>query len=186
MFAAAGNSGKQDPASYPARSPYVVAVRSADAFGVPSDFNPPPLQGRNFAFPGERVAAPWPAAVEVGEGEGPVLRPPPKGMRGVWRRLSGTSAATPIAAAVAAQVLHFCELKRGLVEPGDSLSGVAALFGMQSVMLAMGAGRWGEGLACHCQGQHQVFVQPWNALGWDLRHSGGAVRTVRYALEQVK
>jgi hypothetical protein len=99
--------------------------------------------------------------------------------------MSGTSAATPIAAATAAQVLHFCEVKRDAVELGGSLSGVAALFGMQSVLLEMGAaGRLGESVSCRCKGSHQVFVQAWNVLGWDWRH-GGAVRTVRYALEQV-
>jgi hypothetical protein len=103
MLAAASNDGcaSTQPIAYPAEEPgKVFAVNSATHKGYRSEFNPPSaVNADNFMFLGENVLSTWSRDAteqrEVEEKDGP------------WRRMTGTSVATPIAAAIAATLLHF-------------------------------------------------------------------------------
>lgn len=89
MFAAASNHGdNRGYRAYPARDRNVFCIHSTDWQGNRSKFNPRYERGDdNFSTLGENVRSAW-----TGNGE---------------RSLSGTSVATPIAAAFAALVLEF-------------------------------------------------------------------------------
>ncbi|KAI1172065.1 hypothetical protein F4777DRAFT_582348 [Nemania sp. FL0916] len=98
MFAAASNTGanlpKEIEVTFPANMPDVICINSTDGFGDKSNFNPPPRKGHyNFSTLGEAVLESW----EPG------------------KRESGTSFATPLAAAIAASFIEFLrqgEMKR--------------------------------------------------------------------------
>lgn len=87
IFAAASNNGTRKEVTFPASVSGVICVNSANADGTPSDFNPTFHPARNFSIIGENVKSSWINAAE--------------------KRMSGTSVATPIAAAIAALVLEF-------------------------------------------------------------------------------
>ncbi|KAL3957395.1 hypothetical protein ACCO45_007973 [Purpureocillium lilacinum] len=94
VFAAAANHGNRDAIAWPARDrDLAVCVTSGDEFNNLSRFAPGP--GRDlpvFITHGEDVASHWP----TGLGQGPG-----------FRKMSGTSVATPIAVGMAAMVLAF-------------------------------------------------------------------------------
>lgn len=106
IFAAAANHTihQRIPIRFPARLSEVFCIFSAKENGAASEFNPPSKNDRaNFMFPGEDIEGAWPDSLrdiipenEMREENGRV-----------YRRLSGTSCATPIAAAVAAGILEF-------------------------------------------------------------------------------
>ena len=131
MVAAASNDGTNPliPIAYPARQlGIVLCINSADSWGNKSAFNPPPAAHRdNFSILGENVASIWPGLI-FSESVG---RDADSEHVGTWKRLSGTSVATPIAAAIAASVIQFKDLypskiaKNNLVE---SFNGIRQLF----------------------------------------------------------
>lgn len=87
IFAAAANNGGLWPRSYPATLPEVICVHATDGNGVPAVFNPYPATGiDNFATIGVAIDSKW---------------------DGKDVTKSGTSFATPVAAGIAANVLHF-------------------------------------------------------------------------------
>ena len=91
MFCAASNGGGNDDIAYPANQDEVICINSADGQGTPSTFNPDePAMGRNLCALGEDVRSSWPTKFKLGQ-----------------QRKSGTSFATPIAAALAAVVLDY-------------------------------------------------------------------------------
>ncbi|UNI18714.1 hypothetical protein JDV02_004967 [Purpureocillium takamizusanense] len=94
VFAAAANHGNREAIAWPARDrDLAVCVTSGDEFNNLSRFAPGP--GRDlpvFITHGEDVASHWPT--ELGQGNG-------------FRKMSGTSVATPIAVGMAAMVLAF-------------------------------------------------------------------------------
>lgn len=97
IFAAASNDGGNRKRAYPARDDKVICVHSSDGQGNPSVFNPTHVQNQdNFSTLGEAVKSSWP----VGLCE---LEKNPEAM--VYK--SGTSFATPIAAATAAFLLLY-------------------------------------------------------------------------------
>lgn len=97
IFAAASNSGANQRRAYPARHDYAICVHATAALGRPSAFNPPPEPaGHNFATIGEAVECPWPRAL-CDRAANPCCL--------AWK--SGTSFATPVAAAVAAFLLRY-------------------------------------------------------------------------------
>lgn len=153
VFAAAGKKGTQSSTFYPARSEHVICMRSADAFGVPSDFNPSPGSSGDLSFTilGERVLSTWPAAISSDGTETPPNR------KGVWLRLSGTSVATPIAAATAAQILHFKRVKGSYIMDVGRLE---RLSGIRRVLANMQDGD------AACKSGHLNIV-PWTLLGKD-------------------
>ncbi|KAJ6438339.1 hypothetical protein O9K51_08931 [Purpureocillium lavendulum] len=93
VFAAAANHGNREAIAWPARDrDLAVCVTSGDEFNNLSRFAPGP--GRDlpvFITHGEDVASHWPT--KLGEGG--------------FRKMSGTSVATPIAVGMAAMVLAF-------------------------------------------------------------------------------
>jgi subtilisin family serine protease len=96
IFAATSNEGIRRGIAYPARADEVIAIDAADVYGSPSKFNPP--QGektQRFMVLGEAVRSAWPTSLNDDWNE--------EG----WKRMSGTSFATPIAAAIAGLILEF-------------------------------------------------------------------------------
>jgi len=91
MFCAASNGGGNVNIAYPANQDQVICVNSSNGEGNPSGFNPDePKLGRNLCTLGEDVKSSWPKHFNLGQ-----------------QRKSGTSFATPIAAALAALVLEY-------------------------------------------------------------------------------
>ena len=99
MFAAASNYGALEGkrTAFPANIVgQVIKISSTDGLGSKSRFNPEPASNDdNFSFVGEAVKSAWPKHLGLGEEQ----------------RKSGTSIATPIAAAIAALVLEYAEQK---------------------------------------------------------------------------
>lgn len=97
VFAASSNEGIETPGgmAYPARADEVIAIDAANYYGEPSKFNPPEGDGERFTALGEAVESAYPTHLAV-EGE----------VKG-FKKKSGTSCATPIAAAIAALILEF-------------------------------------------------------------------------------
>jgi hypothetical protein len=96
MLAAASNLGANGPrglrVTFPASRPDVICINSADGYGKYSSFNPGKRKGSfNFLTLGETV----PAAKHAKDGSQHEVR------------LTGTSFATPIAAAIAASFIEF-------------------------------------------------------------------------------
>lgn len=88
IFCAASNGGGNTSIAYPANQNEVICVNSANGLGVPSEYNPGEAQeGRDLCALGEAVKSSWPKLQQ--------------------QRKSGTSIATPIAAALAAVVLDY-------------------------------------------------------------------------------
>lgn len=95
IFAAASNAGGNRKRAYPARDDKVICVHSCDGRGNPSDFSPTSVQNQdNFSTLGEAVRSSWPARFLKEDTEPMIYR-------------SGTSFATPVAAATAAFLLLF-------------------------------------------------------------------------------
>ena len=94
FFAAASNDGstKTVPIAFPAKLPTVFSIGSAKGSGTVSDYNPfDPRRQINYNALGEQVKAAWPGHLNQGK----------------ERRQSGSSIATPFAAAIAALILEF-------------------------------------------------------------------------------
>lgn len=88
IFCAASNGGGNTNIAYPANQNEVICINSANGQGNPSGYNPGEAQeGRNLCALGEGVKSSWPNLPQ--------------------QRKSGTSIATPIAAALAAVVLDY-------------------------------------------------------------------------------
>ena len=135
LFAAASNSGSNQPIAFPANCPPVICVHSADGYGNPSRFTPLPLVGDpSFAVIGEAVSSSWPQT----RGEGREKRK--------W----GTSTSTPILAAIAALVLEFTHQKPS---PSPLELRLRSPRGMTQILLAMSK----------CRSNYMV-VTPWLIL----------------------
>lgn len=107
IFASAANNTNNEskPVRFPARMKEVMCIFSSNTFGRPSDFNPEPKHDRpNLTFPGEKIQGAWPSA--LADDDCFELR------GATYRKQSGTSCSTPIAAAVAAGVLEFAWQER--------------------------------------------------------------------------
>ncbi|KAK5698429.1 hypothetical protein LTR17_023661 [Elasticomyces elasticus] len=94
IFAAASNDGGNSGRAFPATYPGVFCIHSTDGNGNPSNFNPVAhANDNNFSLLGEYVYSHWPIGLN--------------GHNEAVNALSGTSAATPIAAGLAASVMAF-------------------------------------------------------------------------------
>ncbi|EXM20514.1 hypothetical protein V3481_016340 [Fusarium oxysporum f. sp. vasinfectum] len=136
IFASAANHTvhEQQPIRFPASMSQVFCIFSADAEGKLSSFNPEPKRGSyNFMFPGERIKGAWPACHT--EGVPDIIHQ----NNITYRIMSGTSCATPIAAAVAAGVLEFVWQPRQ--RPIKNLHGFRTRSGMERVFLEMARAR---------------------------------------------
>ncbi|USP78638.1 hypothetical protein yc1106_05912 [Curvularia clavata] len=99
IFAASSNDGLRTKAgmAYPARALEVIAIDAADVNGRPLGSNPTGAKqkGDRLTALGQAVRSTWPLDLPTEE--------PETG----WKRLAGTSCATPIAAGIAGLVLEF-------------------------------------------------------------------------------
>ncbi|ENH75877.1 Vegetative incompatibility protein HET-E-1 [Fusarium oxysporum f. sp. cubense race 1] len=139
MFAAASNEGANLPArvTFPASMQEVICVNSCDGYGNSSDFNPPPREGVfNFSTLGEAVIA-----------KKSTLEP---------KRLTGTSFATPAAAAIAASILEFATQKQILKEQEELKRHVATKDGMMKLLVAMSEPVSGF-----------MYLRPWDLIKCD-------------------
>lgn len=145
LFAAASNAGKNAGRTFPARDPHVICIHSTNGKGIPSGFNPPFwAEDRNFCILGERVNQPY--RRQNGQ-----------------TRLSGTSVATPIAAAVAAMVLHFSrqpKLPKLSDLPEERLKKLWSREGMKQVFLEMK-----EDERSTAASKDYFYLVPWSFLG---------------------
>ncbi|KAL5319282.1 hypothetical protein ACEPPN_012332 [Leptodophora sp. 'Broadleaf-Isolate-01'] len=91
VFAAASNNGTRRDIAFPASMTGVFCINSASGDGGRSSFNPELKPDKTFSIIGENVRSTW---TTHGNGD-------------LHRLMSGTSVATPIAAAVAALVLEY-------------------------------------------------------------------------------
>lgn len=114
----------RDPVMFPARLKEVIMIGSTDAYGNPSVFNPPFLRESAFAVLGESVPGPQPR--EFGDS----------------CTLSGSSIATPIAAAIAAVLLDFVgnNSQAGILS-ASNVEHLRRQAGMESVFKAMSESR---------------------------------------------
>jgi subtilisin family serine protease len=132
MLAATSNDGNRHLThiAYPASQVgLVICINSARPSGARSEFNPPPATNRdNFSILGENVKSTWPTAVAddrlIIQADGP------------WIRRSGTSAATPIAAAVAILVMQYKRMCPHQIKPNsrlESYNGIRRIFAKMSL-----------------------------------------------------
>lgn len=102
LFAAAANTAARNPnIAFPASIGKAICIKSADGNGSPSHRNPKNTvdAGKNFTALGQGVLSMTPMKDEW------------NGLRVLQKRMSGTSVATPVAAACAALVLEFIRQK---------------------------------------------------------------------------
>ena len=128
MFAAASNRGKNYEVTFPARENEVICIYSTNGNGGKSYCNPAGLKnsGYHFATVGVAVKSAWPLSFPLppntpstsersmaGAAQQSCERPPagtPKANKSPERRMTGTSFATPIVAAIAAYILDFARM----------------------------------------------------------------------------
>lgn len=128
VFAAASNDGANSGHSYPAWNSHVACIYSTDGHGNRSPFNPSPderaASGGAFSIVGQFVSGAWPSDRSQA------------GASPCTRRMTGTSFATPVAAALAACVLGFASLYcKGKLE--KSFIKLASHDGMRRVLTEM-------------------------------------------------
>lgn len=100
ILAAASNEGTRRRMTYPASRPGVIAVNSATADGAISTYNPPLNGENNLSILGEKVQSAW--------------------VQNTTKIMSGTSAATPIAAGIAALLIEIA------IKQNDAFGGQAS------------------------------------------------------------
>lgn len=118
VFAAASNDGGNSRRTFPASHPRVICIHSTDHNGNKSQFNPSPMDSQyNFSILGQNIKSCWPNSEEAAAS----------------RRMSGTSFATAVAAALAACCIGYVELTiKDWVPPVPlrSHEGITRLFGL--------------------------------------------------------
>jgi subtilisin family serine protease len=156
IFAAAANNTTNEvtPIRFPARMKDVFCIFASNAYGRPSDFNPPPRYDReNFTFPGEKIEGAWPSSLAD---EKAFER------RSRWYKYQdGTSCATPIAAAIAAGVLEFAWQEREHQIRRVKL--LSHFSGMSDVFLNRMVDRHRAG-----DGRY-LYVKPWKMISTSAR-----------------
>ncbi len=128
MFAAASNRGQNYEVTFPARENEIICVYSSNGNGGKSHCNPAALKnsGYHFATVGVAVKSAWPLSLPLPPNTPSTLergmtdaahqsceRPStgtPKANKSPERRMTGTSFATPIVAAIAAYILDFARI----------------------------------------------------------------------------
>jgi Subtilase family len=136
VFAATSNEGAHDPVAWPARAPdFAIGIHSSSDSGQrQSEFTANRFDGNNFAIVGENILSQWPTS---------------KG--GGFRLCTGTSFATPIAAAVGALILAFasqklCHRERVRTQATISLEELHTNSGMTKVLQSISSEKaWADG-----------------------------------------
>jgi len=136
IFAATSNDGAHDPVAWPAKDPdFAIGIHSSSDSGQrQSDFTANRFDGSNFTIVGENILSQWPTS---------------KG--GGFRLCTGTSFATPVAAAVGALILAFasqkmCRRDRVRTQGTISLEKLHTNSGMTKVLKSISAEKaWANG-----------------------------------------
>ncbi|KAF7552614.1 hypothetical protein G7Z17_g4205 [Cylindrodendrum hubeiense] len=150
VFAAASNEGANKPRSRLARDSNVICIHACDGNGNDGGMNPSPLPRKdNFTTLGVGVSSKWKKNV-------------------VYK--SGTSFATPVAAAIAADVLEFAHFKCELTD--DDRKALHSQDGMLAVFRAMSTAKSGYD-----------YVQP-NHL-WDGKTESEVAKVIQDILDEL-
>jgi subtilisin family serine protease len=161
MFTAASNNGNRDetPIAYPARDLRIICINASDGDGNKMFFNPPPDdEGNNFSVIGRGFPSTWPAAVPAKGSYDPEDRP------GLWKYSSGTSVATPVAAALAAVIMQF-----GLTQGIERQPKLQSYLGIRQIFKQMSGNKTAGGF---------WDVRPWLVLdSKDLETSRFKIRS---------
>ncbi|KAI1085197.1 peptidase S8/S53 domain-containing protein [Whalleya microplaca] len=124
ILAATGNSGNLKDIAYPAREPGVFQIYATDGFGNKTNFSAH-SDGRDdqYFIMGSGVLSTWPSSLRAqAESAGTVVgcnnrsngHNHSENGCGVWTAMSGTSFATPIAAALVATIYQFYEANKAI------------------------------------------------------------------------
>ena len=150
MFAAASNEGGNKGRSRPGRNPKVICIHACDGKGNKGDMSPSPVKSKvNFTTLGVAVQSRWKKQT-------------------VYK--SGTSFATPVAAAIAADVLEFANFKCKLPEEEKEL--LYKCDGMVEVFRAMSTER-----------DRYDYVQPGHL--WDGKDDDEVAKIIRDTLAEL-
>jgi len=143
VFAAAGqNKGANEELAWPARKEHVIAIHATDGYGTAANINPSGDKKKvNFATLGRNIPMEWFC----------------DGCKGDIRYISGTSFATPIAAAIAANVLEFASNRLKLTK--DQKARLFSHTVMWKILRAMSAPK----------GDYN-YLQPWTM--WEKAERG--------------
>lgn len=145
MFAAASNGGGNESRAFPASDRKVLCVHSTDDKGNRSKFSPTALKRtENFALPGENIKSSWPRTSDAPSGH---------------EIKSGTSFATPVAVAIAANVLEYANQRLTAI-PSNLRQMIRSDAGMRKIFTLMV--KDGE----HLRDTYD-YVTPWRLFGPD-------------------
>jgi len=150
LFAAASNDGGNKPRSRPARSDKVICIHACDGKGNKGGMSPSPEENSlNFTTLGVAVKSRWKKKT-------------------VYK--SGTSFATPVAAATAASVLEFANFKCNLSE--EDRANLYKREGLLKVFQAMSTKRDGYD-----------YVNPGHM--WDGKSDEDVIRSIQDILDDI-
>jgi hypothetical protein len=149
LLAAASNFGNMQKMSYPAREHSVFPIFAADAYGLAVKFSPPPRPHEsNFSILGLAVESTWPSSKRKQD-----VTTKKDGTK--WKCLSGTSVATPIAAALVALIFQYHDIHRGEIEIPKGSQGLKTYSAVRSVLHGM----------CTADARHSYDnLVPWRAF----------------------
>ncbi|OTB13976.1 hypothetical protein K445DRAFT_368160 [Daldinia sp. EC12] len=149
IFAPASNSGGNEERAFPAREPGVFAIHVSDGHGNKAGINPNPAkEGFNFSTLGNAIDSMW---------EGKEIY------------ITGSSFATPIAAAIAANALEF--IKHTLTKEGDNPGYFYNYQGMEALFDCLSNER-----------DRYNYVKPWRKYLW---HRDTKDEETYYALKAI-
>jgi subtilisin family serine protease len=171
LFAAAANHGNRQSVSYPAAEDQVICVNASDGNGKSAPFNPPPRSGfPNFSILGMNVQSTWPAfqdeAPEAKQKKGTLLSTK---LKGTSKYMSGTSVATPIAAALTGTLFAYSQAN----VDGNAHSQFVRRRGVRGVL---------EAMSNTTQGFQDIV--PWGGRFWSYRRRLSS--TLEDILEQLE
>jgi len=154
IFAAASNNGANSRRSFPASLDNVLCIHATDGGGNKSVMNPPPdLHRENLSTLGVAVPSIWEPGMH----------------------LSGTSYATPVAAAIAALVLVFIQDATAAKKMTEDLRDDAfSRDGMKNILLKMAVPNDGYS-----------YIAPWSNFWPDGAEAYDVMRKIREALRGV-
>ncbi|OJK00429.1 hypothetical protein ASPACDRAFT_43016 [Aspergillus aculeatus ATCC 16872] len=123
VFAAATNDGNRRSVAYPAKARSVFGIHAADGHCKPAAFTPNARNNDlNFSILGTNVLSTWPRYSNTQDA---ATKPSDvidnKALHGSAKYMSGTSVATPISAALAANMLAYCEVNAAALNLKETL-----------------------------------------------------------------
>lgn len=133
LCAAASNDGIRRGVTFPANDMHVFCINASNGDGIPAPFTPPPRADNvNFSILGMNVLSTWPTFANANpnskQKKGVLLND--KKLEGTAKYMSGTSMATPVAAALIANVFAYGRVNAARIssrQPLKSWEGVRRL-----------------------------------------------------------